>query len=41
MRKKECYTSNFALFWESFDFLNSFIKTRQAKAYLTRLFIHS
>jgi len=24
MRKKECYTSNFALFWESFDFLNSF-----------------
>ena len=25
MRKKECYTSNFALFWESFDFLNSFI----------------
>ena len=24
VRKKECYTSNFALFWESFDFLNSF-----------------
>ena len=24
MRKKERYTSNFALFWESFDFLNSF-----------------
>ncbi|WP_216678790.1 hypothetical protein [Hymenobacter siberiensis] len=27
MRKKECYTSNFALFWESFDFLNSFYKS--------------
>ena len=25
MRKKECYNSNFALFWESFDFLNSLI----------------
>ena len=24
MRKKEFYPSNFALFWESFDFLNSF-----------------
>ena len=24
MRNKECCTSNFALFWESFDFLNSF-----------------
>ena len=25
MREKECCNSNFALFWESFDFLNSFI----------------
>ena len=24
MRKNECCTSNFTLFWESFDFLNSF-----------------
>ena len=24
MRKKEFYPSNFALFWESWDFLNSF-----------------
>lgn len=25
MRKKQCCNSNFALFWESFDFLNSLI----------------
>ena len=24
MRKRECCNSNFAIFWESFDFLNRF-----------------
>ncbi len=32
MRKKECYNSNFVLFWESFDFLNSFNTISSSKS---------
>ncbi|WP_204378321.1 hypothetical protein, partial [Hymenobacter lapidarius] len=42
MRKKECRNSNFALFWESFYFLNSFIEQKvTVMQSATKHFAHS
>ena len=38
MRKKECCPSNFALFWESFGFQNSFTVSFISSPFLVSIF---